>query len=174
MFQQYLVYIMIGLVVLGIAFASLKSRWSSGVFQKGKDKSNEKDKEKRKEVIEQPVYARIKDNLSRTSYNTTLTGDIVKKIKEKYGSLGGQWNFNGKWLYEFCRHDKEDYEPYDNFLSPDREHPPSALHRYIDQPEIAISRNVQIEKNLMERYSWLLPWTIGIGFLIFMLVSGRG
>lgn len=141
---------------------------------KRKKVDKEEKEEEEEEIDELPVFARVRDNFDgHKTYNTTLSPKIVRSIKEKHSTLGIQESFRGKLLYTFCRISEDDYVPYYKYLTPDRSHPPSALYRYIHQPEIAISRNVQKKQGFMEKYGGLLPWTVAIAFIIFMIVASK-
>jgi hypothetical protein len=172
-------YIMM-LIFAGIGGAIWLSWWLIlGRNHKPKEKTEESDK---KEIPLSSIYARIHDNLDgQRSYNTDLPGETVKKIKEQFHNLGGQWNYKGKKVYEFCRTGDNDqfgyaaniYVPYELYLSIDRSNPPSTLHRYVNQPEISITRNVQKKQSIFEKYQALIWWSLGMAFIIFMIVSSR-
>ncbi len=127
------------------------------------------------EELPEPVTAIIRDNFDgQKTYQAEISGEIVKAIRDKYGNLGGQWNVDGKNVFELCRIAENVYTPYENYLVKDRSNPPSSLYSYINQPEIAISRNVQRKESLIQKYGHLLLWCLAIAFIIFMMVASKG
>jgi hypothetical protein len=158
-------YFVLGLLCAGALLLWLLIKYAFPKIFKGKKKQVESG---------QPVYARIRDNYEgHRSYNKWLSADEIQLIKNEFGDLGGQWKFRGQSIYCFCRDGIDHYIPYNRFLNQSREFPPIKLYKYVSQPEIKISRNLQSKESAMEKYGHLIPFALGMGFIIFMIVASR-
>jgi len=123
-------------------------------------------------TILEPVLARIYDRTNRKIYNEMIDGIKQSKIIKEYPEtgLGRQWNKDGKWVYALCREFENTYIPVERYLAKDRLNPPSKLHSYLSQPEVAIAKDISVDKPFMEKYGHYLPYILAILFLVFLMV----
>ena len=159
------------LVVAGYYYYYLKK---DSIFKpKGKETTTEntENQEDENKILE-PVLARIFDRTNRKMYNKMIDGLIQSKIIKEYPEtgLGRQWNKDGKWVYTICREFENTYTPVEKFLVMNRLNPPTKLHGYLSQPEVAIAKDISVDKGFMEKYGHYLPYILAILFLVFLMV----
>lgn len=122
-----------------------------------------------------PITARIYDNMSRKVYIQTIGSKLQSEIIAHSNiGLGRQWNYDKRWMYALCREGENVYFPVEKYLDQSRDNPPSELWGYLNQPEIGVTRNVETNRNFMQQYGHILPYILGIAFIIFMMVSSNG
>ena len=164
-----IVYIMFAVIVIaGYYYYYLKK---GSIFTPKEKEAAAENQEDENKILE-PVLARIYDRTSRKIYNKMVDGIIQSNIIKEYPEtgLGRQWNKDGKWLYAFCREFENTYTPVEKFLVMNRLNPPTKLHGYLSQPEVAIAKDISVDKGFMEKYGHYLPYILAILFLVFLMV----
>jgi len=143
-----------------------------------KKKSNKPDIVKKQEVKPEtilPALARIYDNTTtpRKVYNALISKETQEAIIKRLPSLklGRQWDYENKPVYALYKSESDYYEPLEKYFDMTRTNPPSKLHNHINQPEIAITHDVQRDKGFMDKYQHILIWFGVIAFIIFMVVA---
>lgn len=123
-------------------------------------------------TILEPVLVRIYDRTKRKIYNEIFDGVKQSNVIKEYPEigLGRQWNKDGKWVYALCREFENTYIPVEKYLAKGRENPPLKLHGYLSQPEVAIAKDINVDKGFMEKYGHYLPYVLAILFLVFLMV----
>ena len=123
------------------------------------------------EVKEEPIEVRLYDSITRSVYDTTLLGEVVRDIKGLYKSPGRMWNKNGKWLYAINKYsianaEEPKYRPVEVLMSATRSNPPSKVHRALMQQEVGIVYDVREEKSIMQK---LVPILVFCGAMIMVM-----
>jgi hypothetical protein len=177
-FSMDILYAILGAGILIAGFIYLMRKRSKKKVE-GYDKTPEKqgsDKEDDKELVAsgytRPITARIADNTNRTIYTADISGEDVKKIYETYGTLGRQWNREGKFVYGMVKLAERQYKPI--AIPATANCPPEKLHYDMEQPEIPVIMDMREEKNFLDKYGKLLVWGGIMAFMIFMVMSSRG
>jgi len=122
-----------------------------------------------------PIMAGVYDNESRrVDYFCEIPAEIVNKIVGEHGTLGRQWNRDGKYIYAMVKDKKytSGYCPIN--IEPRSDNDPVKLHYDMQQPEIAVLMNMEEEKNFLQKYGMVLWWVAVMAFIIFMIMSSRG
>lgn len=138
----------------------------------------ESSKAEEEKITYEPVDARIYDNDRRRIYNKVLDSKLVQAIienKDRGLGLGRQWNYNGKMVYALVKYQDKDhisqYRPIEVYMTDVADCPPFDIYDAINQPEVALTDDVSVEGNFVQKYGHLLLFCFGIAFIIFMIVS---
>ena len=157
-------YIFVALMVIGGLIYLRKDKiWKPNVGSEIKDKST---------AIE-PVMAMIYDCVKDKFYKKMIDGETQTKIIEAHPKigLGRKWcEDDGKKMHNLCLDFENNYIPEEVYLVKDRENPPLKLHGYLSQPEVAIAKDINVDKGFMEKYGHYMPYILAILFLVFMMV----
>jgi len=160
-----LLYILAGVVIISLAIIMNRGLLLGRLGRKQSVPAAEvKEKPASKN---EPVLARIYDNLRRAIYNEMVPGTVVDEVKTAYKSLGRRWNRDGQEMYAFCKKLDGDYIPTEQYMKNTRDNPPSWLHGALSQPYTAIAFNVKVNTNFMRKWGAVLLFA---GFGIFAMV----
>lgn len=153
-------------VVLYFIFTKINQR-----YPRKRPKGKDEEEGESIEPIYEPIEARVADNILGRIYNTTISAKDVKKIIEKYGTLGRRWNREGKQVYGMVKLEDGDYKP----IIPPKQisSAPSELHDDMKQPEVEVLMDMREEKSFFGKYGQLLWWTAVMAFIIFMMTQGH-
>jgi len=124
------------------------------------------------------ILVRMADNLLARIYNTTISQPTAEKIIKEHGSLGRQWDRDGKKIFGLNRYFIKDDKGVDTkkvslrpiFVPKEISNAPNQLHNDTCQPEIAIiiSEMIKSDENKMgEQIMKYLPWLIAAGVVAF-------
>ncbi len=175
LFGNPLFYIVLLVAAGAIGFYYLKG--SHGKGGGSKDNGIDIDDEDLSEVRDKKgrVLVRVYDNKLLRVYNSVISKQAVGDIKTKCGTLGRQWNREGKSLYAINRYQAEDNNwELRPVLPPSHiTYPPTSLHNDLQQPEIGIMFTEMLkaddnDKSFIEKYKHILIWIVGMAFLAFM------
>jgi len=119
------------------------------------------------------VPIRLADNISSRIFNSFISEELAKDIITKSGSLGRQWDREGKKLYGLNRYiDVEKNTKLRPIPIPMQiSNAPTALHNDLKQPEIAIVVSEMLKsdaKKMSDEFWKHLPWLVALGFLAFL------
>ena len=162
---QYVIYGAIGVTLIAVCIFIIRAK-------RGYSPSTKEITIVPPEKLPDPISARIFDRRIRKVYNMTLPGNLVKATLDKYSTLGRQINRYGEMLYYLVKVGEGDFKPYDYFYSLNRDFSPADLYDKINLPEIEVTHNVQVKQGLFEKWGFLLPWTIGMAVIVFVMVKG--
>lgn len=122
--------------------------------------------EAEKEVIYEPITARVLDNKLGRIYNEEIPASVVKEIVEAHKTLGRQWDRYGKKLYGLIKDAEGNYKP---MITPSAiSNSPVELHNDMQQPEVEILFDMSADKGFLQKYGQILWWVAVMAFIMFM------
>ncbi len=164
--QQYVIFGALGLMILWIAFYVGRRKRKASVTTATISTTSPA------EPLPDPIECYVFDRTNRQCYDYSMPSEQVKKVMDTYSILGRQINRKGKMVYYFVRIAKDDYKPYDFYYTLDRQYSPAYLYDKINLPEMELTHDAQVTRSLMDKYGHLLPWTVAMAFIMFMMIKG--
>ena len=120
------------------------------------------------------IPVRIADNITAMIFNTFISPEAAKEVIGIYGTLGRQWEREGKKIYALNRY-KDDKDGQVKLrpivISSQITNAPAELHYDLQQPEVGIVISEMLkddDKPFLEKYGKVLWWIAVMGFLAFM------
>jgi hypothetical protein len=165
---------LLGIAAVGVFLYLIYRRQNKKGYELDTDKSeDDSPTDLKSKSTKGSFLIRLADNVTGRIYNTYLTKESAKEIKQEYTTLGRQWDRDGKKVFGINRfiNEKGEIKLRPIIIPPRINSAPYSLHNDIQQPEMAIVIAELLKeegKNFLEKYGQVLWWIAVMAVIAFM------
>jgi len=170
--SQIIILLIIGLMGIYLIYALIKWGINRAKPAVGRPRTDSKIGKAKRAILNQDRFFVHDANTGEQGFRDISNSDKrLQELKKVANGLGRIWDFEGPRVHSLVDAGKE-YVAIETYFDTSLEHNPFDVHEAIYQPEIGEVYDGRVSKNAVQQYGWLIPWTVGIAFIIFMTVAG--